>query len=68
MRRRGVGRGVGARAAVGRRDVADSFPHGRCACRRRATGAKIGEAGDCQDFKLLHTLNGRWDLNSKKKK
>jgi hypothetical protein len=61
MRRRGVGRGVGASVVVGRRGVAGSGPHGW-----RMTGAETGEAGDYQVGPW--NSNGWQDLNSKKKK
>jgi hypothetical protein len=63
-RRQGVGRGVGASTAVGRRGVPGSGARGWRADGQHATDAETGEARDCQ-VGPRHS-NGRWDLNSKK--
>jgi hypothetical protein len=62
--RRGVGRGVGASAVWP--TAARRGARRRHACGRHVIGGKTGEVGDCQ-VGPRHS-NGRWDLNSKKKK
>jgi hypothetical protein len=65
-RRRGVGKGMGASAVVGRCGVAGSGARKRRACRLCTTSAETGEAGDYQ-VGPQHRNEGQ-DLNSKKKK